>query len=739
MKHLCFVTNELSPLTKGGIGVLLSNVTRDLTEKTNFSLSILIFGNPVSDLAPVLKLYSNSKNIRFYFLDELLAHSGNHSEIPLWAFHHEEYYLSYRICNALLFLNERQSIDILEFNDYLGSGYVTTKLKKLIIDGPFANTLIGVRLHGSAELCQISDEENLYTMRKQIVYQQERYSLENCDFWISPSNSLHDYYAQFYKINKTSFVSTPTFTKLEEQAVHPRKLNLKNPKILFYGKLQKLKGIEEFIQAGVLLLEKSSVNYSFEIFGHEVNYPYFPSYLAHLKKQIPERFQNNFHFHGRISMTELSQIACTCDLAVIPSRFETFCLAAHELNWIGIPLVLNRIDAFQDYFSEENCFYYNGKPTELFACINDIYSKKKTFERKWNGDTITTKLNKGKPELLYTTIAESFTRPLLSETSTPLLSIVVPYYNMEKYIDQTLDSILRSSYGNYEVIVVNDGSNNPASTEKFESLKSTYKGTNFSFVTKENGGLGSARNFGIALAKGKYLLPLDSDDLIHKQYLELAVNALEKNPELVAVNSYVNFFMDGTDAGAIIDYVIPYDLNKSLILIENRAGVACSIFRSDIFKKVKYNEELKAYEDWEFWWKLANLNLKAETLPIILYHYRRRADSMVNQEGIQRHVLNLNQMSALNKEFIAKQSFITFNLLSTLQNDCFLENIRLKKNGNTASSESVSESEHKYAYLKDWYHKEYEVLPLWYKRFGHVIKVVQGNRTIKSLIKKDKI
>jgi hypothetical protein len=173
--------------------------------------------------------------------------------------------------------------------------------------------------------------------------------------------------------------------------------------------------------------------------------------------------------------------------------------------------------------------------------------------------------------------------------------------------------------------------------------------------------------------------------------------------------------------------------------------VACSVFRAEIFKKISYNEELKSYEDWELWWKFSNLNLEVETLPVILYHYRRRADSMVNQEGVQRHIMHLNLMAARNKEFISKQSFSSFNLLSTLQNEYFVENIRLKQQhavhhpSPTPQTEELNkEAEERLLLIKEWYGKEYEVLPLWFKRVGHLIKIVQGHRSFKSVLKKNK-
>ena len=98
-------------------------------------------------------------------------------------------------------------------------------------------------------------------------------------------------------------------------------------------------------------------------------------------------------------------------------------------------------------------------------------------------------------------------------------SIVVPVYNVEKYINKALDSILNQTYNNFEVIIVNDGStdNSQKIIDKYTKLDKRFKS-----YKKENGGLSSTRNFGIKYTTGDYLLFIDSDDYIEKDYLEQA-------------------------------------------------------------------------------------------------------------------------------------------------------------------------------------------------------------------------
>jgi len=107
----------------------------------------------------------------------------------------------------------------------------------------------------------------------------------------------------------------------------------------------------------------------------------------------------------------------------------------------------------------------------------------------------------------------------------PLISVIVPFYNVEKYIEQCLESLEKQTLRNIEVIIIDDGSpdNSLAIAEEF-----VIKNKNFSLYKKENGGLGSARNYGMQYAKGQYILFLDSDDTLPPRACELLYNKAHK-------------------------------------------------------------------------------------------------------------------------------------------------------------------------------------------------------------------
>lgn len=204
----------------------------------------------------------------------------------------------------------------------------------------------------------------------------------------------------------------------------------------------------------------------------------------------------------------------------------------------------------------------------------------------------------------------------------PLISVIVPCYNQAQYMDESLQSVLDQSYENWECIIVNDGSHD---NTEVVGLKWQGKDERFVYVHKENGGLCSARNYGIELAKGKYILPLDCDDKIGSEYLERGILILEENIDIGVVYCDARFF------GAINRKWILPDFDKKYLLCTNL--LFCSgLYRKDDFKQIGgYDEKMKyGWEDWEFWINLLyTVNKTAHKLKYEGFYYRQKDTSML--------------------------------------------------------------------------------------------------------------
>ena len=117
-----------------------------------------------------------------------------------------------------------------------------------------------------------------------------------------------------------------------------------------------------------------------------------------------------------------------------------------------------------------------------------------------------------------------------------MVSIIVPVYNVEKYLKRCIDSLLAQDYNSYEIILINDGSkdSSPKICEKYAKCHS-----NIHYYSKENGGLSSARNYGVKMAKGNYITFVDSDDYVSTTYVSDLVYLLKKHKAEMAVTRVV--------------------------------------------------------------------------------------------------------------------------------------------------------------------------------------------------------
>ena len=195
----------------------------------------------------------------------------------------------------------------------------------------------------------------------------------------------------------------------------------------------------------------------------------------------------------------------------------------------------------------------------------------------------------------------------------PLVSIIVPAYNAEAYLAETLDALLAEGYPETEIIVVNDGSRDGTLSvaSDFASRSERLK-----VIDQPNGGVCRARNRGIAEARGKYILPVDADDLIFPGFIAWAVSVMEADSEVKAVIPKAEFF--GAKSG-------PWRLPPfSLQLLARKNMIpATALYRKADWERVGgYYEELQAREDWEFWIHVLKDGGKVVTSPELGLRYR---------------------------------------------------------------------------------------------------------------------
>jgi glycosyltransferase involved in cell wall biosynthesis len=204
----------------------------------------------------------------------------------------------------------------------------------------------------------------------------------------------------------------------------------------------------------------------------------------------------------------------------------------------------------------------------------------------------------------------------------PILSIIIPCYKSSRTVEETLQSVLDQEFTHWEAIIINDGS--PDNLEEIV-LPWTKMDNRFIYFKKENGGLGSARNFGIQKARGQYILPLDSDNKVRPQFATNAINVFSKEPTVGIVHGNAHYF--GSKKG--IWKVAPFDAFK--MLTDNYID-ACAMIKREVFTAVGLYDQAMPYqghEDWEFWIRTIDSDFTFYYLDETCFDYRVTNDSMI--------------------------------------------------------------------------------------------------------------
>jgi glycosyltransferase involved in cell wall biosynthesis len=217
--------------------------------------------------------------------------------------------------------------------------------------------------------------------------------------------------------------------------------------------------------------------------------------------------------------------------------------------------------------------------------------------------------------------------------------VVIPCYGQARYLPEAVGSVVSQTYPDWEIVIVDDGSPDDTAAVA-SSLMARHAPARIRLVRQANSGVAGARNAGIAAAAGRYLLPLDADDLLHPEFLSETVAVLEAQPEVgVAYTDFQEF--EGADRvrqrpSFDLDLLCRFNLMGNTSLFRREAWVATG----------GYNPNMAAgLEDWDFWLSCAEHGFPGRHVPRVLFFYRRQAGSR-NEAATTRRPELIRQLRA---------------------------------------------------------------------------------------------
>ena len=299
----------------------------------------------------------------------------------------------------------------------------------------------------------------------------------------------------------------------------------------------------------------------------------------------------------------------------------------------------------------------------------------------------------------------------------PKVSVIVPIYNVERFVKRCLDSLVNQSLQEIQIILVNDGS-----TDESGEIAKEYASKHSNkiiYLEKENGGLSDARNFGMRYAEGEYIAFLDSDDYVENtMYEEMYNKALQENSDYVECD----FLWEYPDK-IKVDKRTPYS-NKKEMLTNVRVVAWNKLIKREILEKnnISFPKGLR-YEDIEFTYKLIPYLNKVSYVDKEFVHYVQRNNSIANVQNertaevftIFDNIIKYYQEKGFYEEYKEEleYSYSRILLCSSLKRICKIKDSKTRKK-----------------LIKETFEKLYQQFPLWKEN------KILNNRSIKNMYMK---
>lgn len=248
----------------------------------------------------------------------------------------------------------------------------------------------------------------------------------------------------------------------------------------------------------------------------------------------------------------------------------------------------------------------------------------------------------------------------------PLVTVITPLYNAEKYIAETIESVINQSYQNWEMIIVDD-----CSTDNSREIVKEYekKDRRIRLIESESnfGGPARPRNIGLDNAKGEYIAFLDADDVWLSEKLEIQVSFLKKNPDVDICHTLANVIDENSkfqgffENQRVYKKLKPFISRNNILFYTNNININSTLMKFNNVLKFEEDKNLVALEDWKYWIDSQRNCKKIVLLDDVLLNYRVHQSSISNRgsdKGYRKAIYMLSKI-LLNNDIKIRHFFFS--------------------------------------------------------------------------------
>lgn len=621
------LTTEYPPFHGGGISTYCYHTACMLADM-NVALTTFVPDDNVTDYN-IINTPEGNRIIRF---------NTNRNNSAAWLGYAAR--LSYEFASIVQHIIKIEGKpDIIEAQDYMGIGWYLLQYKHLLYED-VKDIPVVITLHSPAFLYLEYNRVPTYRFPDFHTCEMEKESLIMADYLLAPTQFIVDAIQPYVDITtKNKIVIRNPYIVPQHKAVHTIERN----KIVYYGKLSPQKGSFELLSYFKKMWD-AGFTYPLHIIGG-TDIVFHPEQLTmgQLVSKKYETYLNNgkLLLHGKIKPESIEKELNSAHVIIVPSIVDNLPYVVIETMALG-KVVLASVQGGQREMIEHGVsgFLFDhtieGDFEEKLQLVISLTDEKiaaigNAAKEKVAAMYDPAVIKKQKMPLLNEIIQNkkvSATYPFLYQNQfTPvtsndnLLSVVIPYYNMGKYIQECVQSIKASTYPEIEILIINDGSTEAESLTILTQMEQT-KGVKV--FHKPNDGLAHTRNYGAAKASGSWLAFLDADDKVMPDYYEKALRVLKQYNNVFFAGSFVQYFEDTNIKWATFTPQPPY------LLVHNPVNSSGLVYKKEAFMAAGQNDKTVDYglEDYESVVHLVSKGYNGVILPEFLFQYRVRGDSM---------------------------------------------------------------------------------------------------------------
>ncbi|HEX9644708.1 MAG TPA: glycosyltransferase [Acidimicrobiia bacterium] len=588
---------------------------------------------------------------------------------------------------------EGDPIDLVEFTDFDAPAlWALIHRQELGLD----QTRIGIRLHGPVEAITAAIGSAPPPMDS--LGELERLALPMADAVLVPSAAVGEWARTRYGLEADRIVvAPPAVPEVSPVTWSPAPA----PEFVTLGRLSEPKGMDLLVRAMLPIFEAHPssrlVLIGADGWSAVENRP-MSEVLARL---IPGQFADRVEFVGPLPRDEALHQMSTAWAVVVASRFESFCLAAHEARRAGLPVVVPDLPAFRAYRRGAGFMMFDGSLAGLTGALSAIAADRAVAEALVAdpapevGDPIEPYLGDLPPvrhprsqaglataavhrlDRITSTSASrwgTLARGVLRMVPAPLarllvrvaparlkdrfrtaaswpaeqarrgavqrraairrridageyphaappdVTVVIPCFEQGAWVTEAVLSVFEQEHPSWEIVLVDDGSTDPATVGVLDGLSEWPR---VRLIRQENRGLSAARNAGMAIARGEFVVPLDADDEIAPGFLSTLLRALQGRPDAAFAHCWAELFGDVHAVWVTRPHNAYWERCSNSV-------IGCVLLRREAWGAVGgYDETMRdGNEDWELWVRLAAAGWDQVRVMQPLFRYRKHGETM---------------------------------------------------------------------------------------------------------------